>query len=320
MSKKSLNVLEKKLKSIRIEAFVIYNGDTRIYEYLKNKKIVEKPLKVNSITKSIVSILIGIMVDKGLIKNIHESIQNYFPEILESNDPQKKEITIFHLLTMTSGLQIGNFQGSKNWVKYILEQPIIHKPGSTFQYNSGDSHLLSAIIQKNSGISTASFAEKYLFHPMGINKYTWLKDPQGIHGGGFSISLYFEDMVKLGMLFLNEGQFNSNQIISSNWLLQATRPYNHVKNTNEGTYGYGYQLWTYENIHSNTLIDYYYANGIFGQYIFIVPKLNIMAVVKSHLQKEQQSAPRIFFEELLKSWQDERDSGASQTAVPSYED
>lgn len=260
------------------------------------------------------------MVDKGLIKNIHESIQNYFPEILESNDPQKKEITIFHLLTMTSGLQIGNFQGSKNWVKYILEQPIIHKPGSTFQYNSGDSHLLSAIIQKISGISTASFAEKYLFHPMGINKYTWLKDPQGIHGGGFSISLYFEDMVKLGMLFLNEGQFNSNQIISSNWLLQATRPYNHVKNTNEGTYGYGYQLWTYENIHSNTLIDYYYANGIFGQYIFIVPKLNIMAVVKSHLQKEQQSAPRIFFEELLKSWQDERDSGASQTAVPSYED
>ncbi|MGG2074076.1 serine hydrolase [Lysinibacillus irui] len=203
-------------------------------------------------TKSIVSILIGIMVDKGLIKNIHESIQNYFPEILESNDPQKKEITIFHLLTMTSGLQIGNFQGSKNWVKYILEQPIIHKPGSTFQYNSGDSHLLSAIIQKISGISTASFAEKYLFHSLGINKYTWLKDPQGVNGGGFSISLYLEDMVKLGLLFLNEGQFNSSQILSSNWLHQATRPYNQVKKTNEGTYGYGYQLWTYENIHSNT--------------------------------------------------------------------
>ncbi len=85
MSKISLNELKKKLKSIRIEAFVIYKGDTRIYEYLKNKKVVEKPLKVNSITKSIISILIGIMVDKGLIKNIHESIQNYFPEILESN-------------------------------------------------------------------------------------------------------------------------------------------------------------------------------------------------------------------------------------------
>lgn len=83
MSKISLNEL--KLKSIRIEAFVIYKGDTRIYEYLKNKKVVEKPLKVNSIMKSIVSILIGIMVEKGLNKNILKSIQNYFPEIVESN-------------------------------------------------------------------------------------------------------------------------------------------------------------------------------------------------------------------------------------------
>jgi len=307
MSKISFNELEKKLKSIRIEAFLIYKGNTRIFEYVKNKKVVKKPLKVNSITKTIVSILIGIMADKGLIKNIHEPIQNYFPEILESNDPQKKEITIFHLLTMTSGLQVGNFQGSKNWVKFILGQPIIHKPGSTFQYNSGDSHLLSAIIQKISGIPTASFAEKYLFRPLGINKYVWHMDPQGIHGGGFSMSLNLEDMVKIGLLFLNEGRFNSHQVISSNWLLQAKKTYKEVKTTVEGTYGYGFQLWTYEktNTNTNTPIDYYYANGIFGQYIFIVPKLNIMAVTKSHLQNDQQSAPRLFFEELLGSWPDE---------------
>ena len=93
MSKLSFNDLEKKLKSIRIEAFLIYKGNTRIFEYLKNNKVVEKPLKVYSITKSIVSILIGIMVDKGLLKNIHEPIQNYFPEMVESNDPKKKGIT-----------------------------------------------------------------------------------------------------------------------------------------------------------------------------------------------------------------------------------
>lgn len=305
MSKTSLFELEKKLKSIRIKAFVIHKGNKRIFEYLKNKKVVEKPSKVYSITKSIVSILIGIMVDKGLIKNIHEPIQNYFPEILESNDSQKKEITIFHLLTMTSGLKAGNFQGSKNWVKFILGQPIIHKPGSTFQYNSGESHLLSAIIQKISGIPTASFAEKYLFCPLRINKYTWQRDPQGIHGGGFSISLNSEDLVKIGLLFLNEGRFNSNQVISSNWLTQAKRPYKQVNTTKEGTYGYGYQLWTYENTNTNIPIDYYYASGLFGQYIFIVPKLNIMAVAKSHLNNDHQSAPRLFFEELLGSWLDE---------------
>ncbi|MFJ5766398.1 hypothetical protein ACIP9C_13685 [Lysinibacillus sp. NPDC093210] len=81
------NELQKKVKKIKIEGFVIYIGNTRIFEYLKNKKVVEKPTKVYSITKSIVSILIGIMVDKGLIKNIQEPIYNYFPEILEFNDP-----------------------------------------------------------------------------------------------------------------------------------------------------------------------------------------------------------------------------------------
>ena len=112
-------------------------------------------------------------------------------------------------------------------------------------------------------------------------------------------------MVKIGLLLLNEGRFNSKQVVSSNWILQAKRPYKQFEPTNEGTYGYGYQLWTYEN-NTNTQINYYYANGLFGQYIFIVPKLNIMAVAKSHLPKEdQQIAPRLFFEELLNSWQDE---------------
>lgn len=293
--------LEKKLKSIKIEAFVIYKGEDRIFEYLKNKKVAEKPAKIYSITKSIVAILIGIMVDNGMIKNIHTPIQNYLPELDALQDPQKREITIFHLLNMTSGLQAGQFQGAKNWIKFIVEQPIIHKPGSTFQYNSGDSHLLSAIIQKISGLSTAAFAERHLFHPLGIHKYIWVKDPQGINGGGFSLSLNVEDMVKIGSLFLNEGRINSKQIISSNWLNQAKTPYKQFATEREGTAGYGYQLWTYEStLHS---IDYYYANGLYGQYIFIVPKLNMMAVAKSHLQDEQQqSAPRLFFDELLGSW------------------
>lgn len=302
----TFNELEKKLKSIRIEAFVIHKGETQIFEYLKKKKVVEKPSKVYSITKSIIALLIGIMVDKGILKDIHEPVYNYFPEIVESNDPKKKEITIFHLLTMTSGLKVVNYQGSKNWVKCILKQPIIYKPGSTFQYNSGDSHLLSAIIQKISGIPTSLFAEKNLFRPLGINKYTWQRDPQGIHGGGFSISLNLEGMVKVGQLFLNEGRYNSKQVISSNWLTQAKNTYKQVETTKEGTYGYGYQLWTYENTNSSRPFDYYYANGLFGQYIFIVPKLNIMAVVKSHLQDEQQSAPRLFFEELLGNWLEDR--------------
>ncbi len=305
MSEISFNELEKKVKKIKIEGFVIYKGNSRIFEYLKNKKVVKNPTKVYSITKSIVSILIGIMVDKGLIKNIHEPIYNYFPEILEFNDPMKEEITLFHLLTMTSGLQVGKFQSSKNWVKFILEQPVIHRPGSTFEYNSGNSHLLSAIIQKVSGGSTASFAEEFLFHPLGIKKYIWVKDPQGTHEGGFSISLNLEDMVKFGFLFLKEGQFKSNQVVSSNWIHEARKPYKQFEPEEYRTFGYGYQLWTCEIANSNKKIEYYYANGLYGQYIFIVPKLNIMAVAKSYLQDDLSSEPKLFFEELLRSWKDE---------------
>ncbi|PJO42870.1 serine hydrolase [Lysinibacillus xylanilyticus] len=305
MSEISFNELEKKVKKIKIEGFVIYKGNIRIFEYLKNKKVVKNPTKVYSITKSIVSILIGIMVDKGLIKNIHEPIYNYFPEILEFNDPMKEEITLFHLLTMTSGLQVGKFQSSKNWVKFILEQPVIHRPGSTFEYNSGNSHLLSAIIQKVSGGSTASFAEELLFHPLGIKKYIWVKDPQGTHEGGFSISLNLEDMVKFGFLLLNEGQFKSIQVVSSNWIHEAKKPNKQFQAEEDRTFGYGYQLWTCEITNSNSKIEYYYANGLYGQYIFIVPKLNIMAVAKSYLQDEQSSVPKLFFEELLLSWKDE---------------
>lgn len=305
MNEESFKALEKKVKKIKIEAFIIHQGNVRFFEYVKSKKVLEKPSKVYSITKSIIALLIGILVDKGLIKNIHEPIHHYFPEILEFNDPVKEEITLFHLLTMTSGLQAGNFQGSKNWIKFILDQPMVHKPGSTFQYHNGNSHLLSAIIQKVSGTSTAAFADKYLFHPLGINKYIWVKDPQGIHGGGFSISLNVEDLVKLGCLFLYEGQFKSKQLVSSDFLQQMIRSYKQVDTTIEGTRGYGYQLWTYESTNNSTPIEYYYASGLYGQYIFIVPKLNIMAVVKSHLQYDKQSAPRLFFEELLGSWMDE---------------
>ncbi|MBS4172182.1 serine hydrolase [Bacillus sp. FJAT-49736] len=293
--------LEKKLKSVKIEGFIINKGNERLFEYLKNKKIKEKPTKIYSVTKSIVSLLIGISVDKGLIQDIHQPIHCFFPELKNSNETSKREITIFHLLTMTSGFQATSFQGAKNWVKVILEQPILHKPGSTFQYNSGDSHLLSAIIHKVSGEPAATFAEKYLFGPLGIKKYLWVKDPQGIYGGGFSISLSIEDMMKVGQMLLNDGKFSSKQIISSKWLEQSQRPYKQVEISEFGTYGYGFQLWTYESNDSKNYTDYYYANGLFGQYIFIVPKLEIVAVVKSQLQNNDQSLPKQFFQKFLRS-------------------
>jgi CubicO group peptidase (beta-lactamase class C family) len=296
-----LSDMEKKLKSVKIEGFILQQGNERIFEYLKNKKIQEKPSKVYSITKTIVSLLTGILVDKGLIKDINIPISNYFPELLQSSEAWKKEMTIFHLLTMTSGLQVSNFQGSKNWVKHILEQPSLHQPGSTFQYNSGDSHLLSAIITKVTGMPTSKFAENTLFSPLGIHKYIWVSDPQGIDGGGFSISLSLEDLMKIGHLLLNKGNYSSRQLISPQWLEQSTLPYKEVEASENGTYGYGYQIWTCQSSSDNR-IDYYYASGLYGQYIFVAPALQIVAVAKSQLPYEHQSIPRQLFESYLQKF------------------
>ncbi|MUK87832.1 serine hydrolase [Ornithinibacillus sp. L9] len=301
MEHNSYENLEKNLKSCRIEGFIINKDEKRVFEYFKNKKVQEKHSKVYSITKSITSILIGILIDRGLIQTIHYPIYNYFPDIINNNESSKRNITIFHLLTMTSGLKVANYQASKNWVNSILEQPAIYNPGTTFQYNSGNSHLLSAIITKVTDVSTADFANESLFKPLGINKYSWRSDPQGIYEGGFSLSMNIDDMMKIGLLFLNNGRYNAKQIISPIWVSQSTSAYKNVGFSEYGTYGYGFQLWTFESNKTKDSIDYYYANGIFGQYIFVVPKLNIVAVAKSQLQDNRKHLPKLYFEEYLRS-------------------
>ncbi|QFF99378.1 class C beta-lactamase-related serine hydrolase [Psychrobacillus glaciei] len=159
------------------------------------------------------------------------------------------------------------------------------------------------LLIKITGIPTAVFAEENLFAPLGIKKYTWVKDPQGINGGGFSISMNMEDMMKIGLLLLKYGRYASKQVISSNWITKSQSPQQEVGNGEYGTFGYGYQFWTCNSSNTQNPIDYFYANGIYGQYIFVVPKLNIVAVAKSQLQKDNQSLPRLYFEEFLRSFE-----------------
>jgi CubicO group peptidase (beta-lactamase class C family) len=295
-----LGNLEKKLKKVKIEDFIIHHEQVRVFEYVKNKKMKERPSKVYSITKSIISLLIGILLDKEMIQVINQPIYSYFPDLLKCKETRKKQITIAHLLTMTSGFEKRPFQGSKNWVNFLLQQPIRYDPGTVFQYNSGDSHLLSAIIRKVSGMSTAAFAEKYLFNFLGIKKINWIKDPQGVHGGGFSLLLTLEDMVKIGTLLLEDGKYANKQLLSSNWIHQAQMTRRQLDVKEFGVYGYGYQFWTFNSANTERPLNYFYANGIFGQYIFIVPKYRLTATVKAHLLNENQSLPRLLFEEFLR--------------------
>ncbi len=209
--------------------------------------------RIYSVSKSVTSALIGIAVDKGYITSLDESVLNYFHDKDIANlDPLKESMTIEHLLTMTSGLNWPEYypyghpqnpynywKASEDHVEYVLNRTMITTPGQTFNYNTGATHLLTAILERSTNMSTEEFANRYLFGPLYIEDYIWQQDPQGVAGGGDGLFLTTRDMAKIGYLFLKGGKWEGRQIISENWVRTSTSPKINVDLDTE----YGYQWW-----------------------------------------------------------------------------
>ena len=232
-----------------------------------------------SVTKSITSTLIGIAIDKGYIKSVKQRVLDFFPERKIANlDENKKSLTIEHLLTMTTGFcpdfnhgerQLEQMRRSEDWIQFMLDQPLLSKPGTEFAYCSGASQLLSAIITRATGMSALDFARKHLFEPLGIQDVIWPADPQGNNTGWGDFFMHSKDMAKIGYLFLNKGRWEGKQVISAEWAKQATKQ--HI--TLADGEGYGYRWWL-----PNELPGLYEARGRGGQRICVLPEKNIVAV------------------------------------------
>lgn len=276
------NQLENEIKKERISSCIVYQEGKIKFQYYKNLKSESKLYKVNSVTKSLLSILIGIAIDNGFIEGIHVPISTYFPKI----EPNKKAVTIEHLLTMSAGYEWpewGEWGGrpfpminSKDWVKYVLEKKIVTSPGEKSIYDSGASQLLSAILQEAAKCKVAEFAEEYLFKPLGINEYLWHEDSKGITIGGFGLSLKTVDMLKIGQLMLQNGQWQNKQIVSKEWVKLSTQArfqtYDHV-----GSYAYHWWVLCDEELkcYDPTI---YFAMGYGGQFIIVSPKQKMVVV------------------------------------------
>lgn len=244
---------------------------------------------IKSASKSIISLLVGIAVDQGYIENVNKSIGPYFEEYFRANpDSVKEQISIKDLLTMRSGLETTSFHNygrwviSDNWTKFALDQPLEDRPGGDMVYSTGTSHLLSVILTKATGISTKAFAEQHLFGPMGIRVGGWDRDPQGYYMGGNNLALRPRDMLKIGEMVLNDGVYNGEQIISSEWLNNSLQTYTR---SNYNPYNYGYMWW------KKPVADYqvYFAWGYGGQYIFMIPDLDAVVVMTGALHNATQS-------------------------------
>lgn len=228
--------------------------------------------EVFSCTKSIISALMGMAIEQGYIDSVQHRILDYFPErTIAHNDARKQAITLEHLLTMTSGLESDRgMEHSQNWVQFMLDQPTVAEPGTTFNYNSGNTHLLAAILQQTTGMQPEDYARAKLFAPLGITHVTWDTDPNGLNIGGWGITMTPRDMAKFGYLYLHDGEWNGQQIVPADWVKMTTPRY---IDTGDGR-GYGYAWWQLS-------FGGYAALGYGGQEIVILPERDMLVVFTS---------------------------------------
>jgi CubicO group peptidase (beta-lactamase class C family) len=265
----------------RIHSLLVSHRGSLVVERYFNGARATRPANVKSAAKSIMSALVGIAVDRGLIKGVRQPIADFFPSLRAPKaDPRKQEITIEDLLTMRSGLQstsnryYGAWVQSRNWVQYVLDRPLLAEPGRFMDYSTGSSHLLSAILTKATGKSTWQFAQETLAKPLGFALAPWPRDPQGIYFGGNDMLLTPRQMVAFGELYLNRGAVNGRQIVPAAWV-DASFVVRTQSRWSDQFYGYGW--WARELAGQ----DVRFAWGFGGQYIFIVPKLDLVVVTTS---------------------------------------
>ena len=305
-----LNDKHRDLKSVSV-----FRNNKIVYDKHVNGASPETIIDIRSTTKSFISALIGIAIDKGYIKGLNEKILPYFSDYfpVKNLDENKRNIRIIDLLTMTAGFDsdddlpnsIGNENNldalSGDWVRFSIDVPMIHKPGEHWAYSSMNTFLLGYLLEKATDEKLERFAEKNLFSPLGIKNIQWRKTAKGrvVAQGNFKISS--RDMGKFGQLMLNNGTYNGLQIVSKEWVLKSTKGIFSVPWKNYDTYGF---KWYNHNLNINgKLIPYILASGNGGNKIYIIPKYNLVVTIASTAYNTSYGQSRSFeiFKMILKS-------------------
>lgn len=257
---------------------------------------------VHSVTKSIISTLIGLAIDEGYLESVDQRVLDVFGDrVAANNDERKEQMTIEDLLTMTSGFDcrdsylyewegLDDLRQSDDWVQHILDLPMIATPGEKFEYCNRASFLLSAIVQEATGQTAEQYGVGGLFSPIGVSEIDWPANPDGISIGWGSLRMAPLDLARFGLLILDEGRWQGGQVVPAQWIDRATRPYVH------GTLqdGYGYQWWIRDDGAVQGL-------GYEGQYLIIDRELNMVTVFTSKLPDEEFYLPDDLYDRYVLS-------------------
>jgi len=286
-----------KIKRYRlINAVVVYENDKLIFERYYNKFNENSTNPLCSTWKSILSLTLGICLDKGIIKNIDEPISRYLPQFSQNNYPWHKLITIRNLLTMSSGIHflggvhyhcpmLEQMRRSKDWIAHIADVQMTAAPGTNFVYKEWDVLLLSALIGKACGGLAWDVAGEYLYKPLEIDGEKWLAQHNGsinynaaLNGVGGD-EMTAKNMAKIGRLMLNGGIWEGGQrVVSENYVNDSILP-------SKASTDYGYLWWLSDKG--------YHARGFAGQEINIYPSKNIVAVIQATVTPSSKMYPDI---------------------------
>jgi CubicO group peptidase (beta-lactamase class C family) len=270
-----------------IYSLIIAKNDQVIYSNYYNHYGANSLFNDQSLTKSIVSILIGIAIDKGYIRSVDEKAADFLPELKADSDKRKQAITIRQIMNQASGLyhenleQLGVFLSLPDPSAFVLKAPLVADPGKEFHYNNAATHLLSVILTKSTRMDTRSFAKKFLFDPLGITEFEWEKMRDGYYDGCglLSIRLRSEDMVKIGLLLLHKGVYNHRPIVPAQWVALIFHP-DIFYPTQWGFDGSTYAICYYHTTYKGVPLTY--GMGWGGQFLILIPTLNAVVVTNEN--------------------------------------
>ena len=257
------------------------------------------PHMIFSLSKSFTSTAVGLAINQKLL-SIDDSVLSFFPD--ESPDEVSdhlKDMRVRHLLSMSTGQAVDTWstmveRPDGNWIKGFLSVPVMYAPGTHFVYNTGATYMLSAIVQKCSGMKVVDYLKQHFFEPLGIQDATWEDSPQGITAGGIGLNIKTEDIARFGQFYLQQGSWQGTQLLPEAWINEATTA--QISNSDgvqmDWSQGYGYQFWRCRH-------NAYRGDGVFGQYCIVMPEQDAVLAMTSGMDVFDMQAPLDLVWELL---------------------
>jgi CubicO group peptidase (beta-lactamase class C family) len=249
-------------------------------------------------TMSVVSALVGAAIRDGFLQGVDQKVLDFFPERQEKANDKLRQMTLGNLLTMTSGHKPARTPDpsdlTTDWMDEFFKRSFAAAPGTLFQYDPLSAHLLSAIVQKAAGKPAEFYLKEILLDGMGITDFVWPADSQGIPFGNTGLELRPADMAKFGYLFLNEGNWNGRQLLPREWVAQSTAKFadTTAKRNSAEEFGFGYLWWM-------NAFEGFSAHGAGGQYIFVIPGLDVVAVFTGGFDEKTFTTPNNLMRTLI---------------------